>query len=159
MALDIRAAQFPDNLQEVRALLTAYAQSLEVDLDYQNFDAELRELPGDYAPPAGCLLLAWSDQGVAGCVALKPRGGMVCEMKRLYVPPQFRGGGVGGILAEAVIRKARGIGYGEMLLDSLPSMESAQALYRRLGFAETAPYYDTPVAGTVFMKLELAPPR
>lgn len=155
MALEILEAKFPEDTAEVRALFLAYAQSLPVDLEFQNFNQELAALPGDYAPPAGRLLLARSDGEPAGCVGLKPRSAAICEMKRLFVLPPFRSESAGRRLAQAVIVAARAVGYHTLLLDSLPSMEAAQALYRRLGFKEIEPYYETPVAGTTFMRLEL----
>ncbi len=137
----------------VAALFREYAASLGVDLSYQGFEAEVAALPGAYAPPAGCLLLALSEQGEAvGCVAVRPlRDEGVCEIKRLYTKPAARGAGVGEALARAAIDAATRAGYGTMRLDTLPDMGAAQALYRRLGFEITPPYYDTPVAGTIFM--------
>jgi GNAT superfamily N-acetyltransferase len=148
------------NLAAAIKLFRAYAASLEVDLAYQNFDAEMAAMPGKYAPPSGELLLAHSANREAiaiGCVGLRaidPAG--CCEMKRLYVAPQGRGTGAGLALVEELIRVAERIGYREMRLDTLASMMAAQALYRRLGFDVIAPYYDTPVAGTVFMRRWLA---
>ncbi|MDE2361309.1 MAG: GNAT family N-acetyltransferase [Hyphomicrobiales bacterium] len=141
-------------------LFAAYARSLPIDLAYQNFDEECASLPGAYAPPRGALLLARDTGGAAiGCVALRPlppEG--ICEMKRLYVAPAGRGAGAGRALAEKIVSIARIIGYREMRLDTLPSMRAALELYRSLGFAEIAPYYDTPVVGTIFMALDLAAP-
>lgn len=155
VALEILEAKFPEDTAEVRALFLAYAQSLPVDLEFQNFNQELAALPCEYAPSAGRLLLARSDGEPAGCVGLKPRSATICEMKRLFVLPPFRSEGAGRRLAEAVIVAARAVGYHTLLLDSLPSMEAAQALYRRLGFKEKEPCYETPVAGAKFMRLEL----
>ena len=152
------AAASPTDVEAVAALLRAYAASLPVDLAYQNFAAELATLPGPYAPPLGALLLARSPVGAAiGCVALRPladRG--AAEMKRLYVAPEGRGLGLGRALVEAIVREAGRLGYGEIRLDTLPSMRQAQALYRKCGFAEALPYYPTPVAGTLFMRRSLA---
>lgn len=155
----ITAARSPEDLAVVAALFRAYAASLEVDLAYQNFEAELAALPGKYAPPRGRLLLARSPEGTPlGCVALRPLDAPgCCEMKRLYVVPDGRGTGLGMRLAEAAIREAAAAGYREMRLDSLPSMSGAIALYRKLGFEEMAPYYETPVAGTVFLRRSLDP--
>jgi ribosomal protein S18 acetylase RimI-like enzyme len=146
------------DLDAVTALFEAYAAAIGVDLAYQDFAAELAGLPGMYAPPGGELLLARGPDGAAlGCVALRPMGGDgLCEMKRLFVSPQARGTGLGRGLACAIVEAARAIGYREMRLDSLPSMAPAIALYRALGFHEIAPYYATPVAGTVFLARELA---
>jgi GNAT superfamily N-acetyltransferase len=125
-------AKFPEDTEEVRALFLAYSESLPVDLEFQNFGQELAALPGEYAPPAGRLLLARSNAEPAGCVGLKRRGETICEMKRLFVLPRFRSEGAGRRLAEAIIVEARAAGYHTMLLDSLPTMEAAQALYRVL---------------------------
>ena len=116
---------------------------------------ELRELPGDYAPPKGRLFLAYDAERVAGCGALRDLGDRICEMKRLYVVPEFRGKRVGRVLAEALIAAAREIGYRAMRLDTLPAMLGAQSLYRALGFREIAPYRYNPVQGTKFMELVL----
>jgi ribosomal protein S18 acetylase RimI-like enzyme len=144
-------------LSEVRRLFEAYAASLDIDLGYQGFADELASLPGAYAPPAGELLLARAAAGPAiGCAALRPLPGLrLCEMKRLFVSPEGRGAGIGRKLVEAVIVAAVARGYGEMRLDTLPTMQNAQSLYRALGFVEIAPYYDTPVAGTVFLARRL----
>ena len=155
MTVMVRPAQSAGDVAEARRLFREYEASLDVDLLYQGFERELAELPGAYTPPRGRLLLAVDDSAPAGCVALRPLGGDVCEMKRLYVRPAARGKRVGRLLAEAVIGEARSIGYSRMRLDTLPSMKDAQALYRVLGFVEIAPYYASPVAGTRFMELAL----
>lgn len=146
------------DLDAVADLMRAYAASLDIDLAYQDFEAELASLPGKYAPPAGVLLIARGSSGdPAGCVGLRPLdyGDRCCEMKRLFVAPSGRGIGLGLRLVDAVIGEARRLGYCEMRLDTLPSMAEALAIYRSLGFVETGPYYATPVAGTVFMRLDL----
>jgi len=147
------AAAGPDDLAAVRALFHDYAASLSVDLGYQGFPAELAELPGAYAPPAGALLLARDAAGAAvGCVALRPMTGeAAAEIKRLYVAPAGRGAGLGRLLAQAILEEARRLGYRAARLDTLPDMAAAIALYRSLGFAPIAPYYTTPVAGTLFL--------
>ena len=148
-------AESPHQIEIVRKLFLAYEASLETDLCFQNFNEELAELPGGYAPPDGRLLYSVQEGRSAGCVAVRKLSGEVCEMKRLYVEPDFRRTGLGRILAEAAIREARGIGYGLIRLDTLPSMSNAQGLYRDLGFYPIAPYNDNPVPGAVFMELVL----
>jgi len=143
----------------VARLFGAYAAALGVDLAYQDFAGELARLPGKYAAPDGALLLARDLGGQAlGCVALRPMPLFAgcCEMKRLFVAPQGRGLGLGRALAEAIVAAAAGIGYREMRLDTLPFMTEAIALYRKAGFAPIDPYYDTPVAGTIFLARSLA---
>ena len=146
-----------DDLAATITLFRAYARSLDVDLSYQNFEAELADLPGKYGPPTGALLLARSRVGApVGCVGLRAMDGIgCCELKRLYVSRDGRGAGLGGRLIQAVICEARWLGYREIRLDTLPSMTQAIALYRRFGFELTQAYYDTPVSGTLFMRLDL----
>lgn len=144
---------------EAKRLFLEYADSLGFSLCFQGFDRELAELPGKYARPAGRLLLARSGEESAGCVALRPLQPDVAEMKRLYVRPPFRGLGLGRLLAKTVAAEAREIGYHWLYLDTLPQMKEAIPLYRSMGFTEIPPYYDNPVEGGVFMKLELSPNR
>jgi ribosomal protein S18 acetylase RimI-like enzyme len=154
-AVTLRALHPGESLEGARTLFREYAVSLGIDLSFQGFEAELAALPGDYAPPRGCLLLAEQDGALAGCVALRPLAPEVCEMKRLYVRPAFRRHGAGRALVEAVIAEARRLGYRAMRLDTLPLMVEAQALYRARGFREIAPYRANPVAGACFMQLDL----
>jgi putative acetyltransferase len=184
----IAAARSAPDVTEVALLFREYAASLGIDLSFQHFDEELSQLPGEYAEPAGTLLLAHVGEAAAGCVALRPlavyrtgstpvldvhRTGStpvlaadrtdsapivesgVCEMKRLYVRPGYRGLGLGEALTAAVIAAARTRGYERMRLDTLPSMQRARALYARLGFVEIAPYRFNPVEGTSFLELTL----
>ena len=148
----IAPVRSPTDLAAAVNLFTAYAESLEVDLAYQDFAAEIAGMPGKYAAPDGELLLARDAEGAAvGCVALRPIGSGCCEMKRLYVVPAGRGSGLGKRLAEAILAEARRRGYREIRLDTLPTMSAAIALYTALGFRPIAPYYDTPLDGTIFM--------
>ena len=134
---------------------SALAIDLGIDLEYQGFAAELAALPAPYEPPRGALFIAYVDSAVAGCVALRPLNDGTAEMKRLYVRPSYRSSGVGNYLVDAVIDAARQAGFRTLRLDTLASMTSAQALYRKLGFRAIAPYYASPIAGTVFMSLPL----
>ncbi len=153
--LEILKAESSESLEQVRILFREYADSLGFDLDFQNFEEELSNLPGDYAQPSGCLLLAKYKGQIAGCVGLRKLSDSVCEMKRLYVRLQFRDLGIGKTLAQAIIEQARRIGYACMRLDTIPSMEAARALYTSLGFREIDPYRYNPIEGAVFMELEL----
>ena len=140
----------------IRELFQEYAQSLGFSLCFQSFDKELAGLPGEYAPPEGRLLLATYEGTPAGCVALHKLDAGICEMKRLYVRPQFRGKGLGRALAERIIADAQQIGYKQLRLDTVePMMQAAVAMYRQLGFREIAPYRENPVEGALYMELEL----
>ena len=144
------------DLSAVATLMRGYAASIGIDLGYQDFDNELASLPGKYAPPTGALLLARNAGRACGCVAVRRLDDDgCCEMKRLYVAPEGRGLGLGRRLAEAVLAEARRLGYREMRLDTLPTMQGAIALYRSLGFVETVPYYATPIPDTVFLRRSL----
>ena len=146
-------------LAPAREMLREYAGSLSVDLCFQNFDAELDGLPGDYAAPSGHLLLAFVDGALAGCGAFRALADVdyanACEMKRLYVRPAFRRFGLGRLLAQALLDEARRAGHSVMLLDTLDDMESARGLYSTLGFEEIPPYYFNPIAGAHYLKAEL----
>jgi GNAT superfamily N-acetyltransferase len=149
-------AESPEQIAQACELFLEYARSLGFSLCFQNFDKELAELPGDYAAPAGRLLLAECKGEIAGCVALHKLEPGICEMKRLYLRPQFRGHGLGRVLAERIIAEARQIGYQRMRLDTVePVMKDAVAMYRKLGFKEIAPYCANPMAGAIYMELEL----
>ncbi|HET9822202.1 MAG TPA: GNAT family N-acetyltransferase [Burkholderiaceae bacterium] len=152
----------PDNparWDEARVILREYAASLGIDLCFQNFEAELAGLPGEYAPPAGQFLLALVDGQVAGCGGLRALADVdypnACEMKRLFVRPAFRRFGLGRLLAEALLDEARRAGYSTMLLDTLDEMEAARGLYASLGFEEIPPYYFNPIPGAHYLKAEL----
>ena len=153
--VEIVDAHSGELLDRARELFTEYAESLGFDLSFQDFEAELASLPGEFTPPDGRILLAWHDGQVAGCVALRRFGPTACEMKRLYVRPWFRGSGIGWRLATDVIEQARQVGYQEMLLDTVPSMTTAIALYESLGFEQVAPYRYNPIIGARFMRLVL----
>lgn len=153
----IAAAEARD-IPEIAQLFTAYEAHIGVDLGYQDFATEVATLPGKYAPPHGALLIARDDRGNAiGCVALRPMDhAACCEMKRLFVSPEGRGLGLGRALAEAIVVEGAKLGYSELRLDTLPSMQDAIGLYRKLGFASIGPYYSAP-AGTIFMARKLKP--
>lgn len=156
--LTILQAETAEQIATARRLIEEYAVSLEFNLCFQGFEEEMQSLPGKYTRPAGRLLLALWDAKPAGVIALRPlEESGVCEMKRLYVRPEFRGQRIGRVLAEQIIRDAAEIGYSRMRLDTVVGkMDSAIAMYRELGFKETSPYYQTPVGQTLFLELALA---
>jgi putative acetyltransferase len=155
--LRVIQATSPHQIKVAGSLFREYAEWLAVDLSFQNFEKELANLPGDYAPPDGRLLLALSGIETAGCVALRRFNHCACEMKRMWVRPEFRGLGLGRLLAEKLIAEARTIGYPRMVLDSLPTLGSALGLYRSLGFREIPSYRYNPDPNAVFMQLDLRP--
>jgi GNAT superfamily N-acetyltransferase len=146
----------PAQVAQARELFQEYEKSLGVNLCFQNFEQELAGLPGHYAPPDGRLLLVEYETQLAGCVALHKWETGICEMKRLYLRPAFRGKGLGRALAETIIAEAREIGYQHMRLDTIePIMKDAVEMYRKLGFREIAPYRPNPIAGAMYMELQL----
>lgn len=152
----LRQAELQSEIVSIRELFLEYANSLGFSLCFQSFDQELAGLPGDYAPPRGRLLLATQEGVAAGCVALHPLEPPICEMKRLYVRPQFRGRGLGKRLAEQVIREARSLNYQQLRLDTVePIMGDAVAMYRKMGFHEIAPYRANPIEGALYLELKL----
>ncbi|MBZ5648196.1 MAG: GNAT family N-acetyltransferase [Acidobacteriia bacterium] len=155
-AISIVEASTPEQVEQARALFLEYADSLGFSLCFQSFDQELAELPGKYARPEGRLLLAFQGGRIAGCVAMRRLEGDICEMKRLYVRPDFRGTGAGRTLAQRIIAEAKAAGYRRMRLDTITGkMDRAIALYRALGFREIPPYGIHPISGTLFMELTL----
>ena len=153
--VQLYSATSASDLESIRTLFHEYADSLGVNLDYQGFDEEVRDLPGKYAPPSGTLLLAFNDDELVGCVGVRPIDDETAEMKRLFVRPSGRGLGLGRTLAESAIRFAAVTGYARMRLDTLPQMDRAQELYRSLGFMPIDAYRFSPVQGTVFLELVL----
>jgi ribosomal protein S18 acetylase RimI-like enzyme len=149
----------PEEVEAVRVIFQEYADSLSVDLCFQDFEQELTSLPGDYQAPRGALLLAWVDDDVAGCCALRPIDNVdyvnAAEMKRLYVRNAFRGFGLGRELASRTLDLARQAGYSHVLLDTLDEMQAARSLYLDLGFEEIPPYYHNPIAGAHYLKVDL----
>ena len=158
-SIEIIAPDSPVLIAQVADIFREYAQSLSIDLGFQGFEQELAQLPGDYAPPRGALVLALADKVVAGCCALRPLDSSdyanASEMKRLYVRSDFRGFGLGRALASHTLDLARQAGYGHVLLDTLDEMEAARSLYVDLGFDEIPPYYHNPIAGAHYLKVDL----
>jgi ribosomal protein S18 acetylase RimI-like enzyme len=155
----VRPARIPDEVPAVRGLFREYAAGLGISLCFQNFDAEVADLPGAYSPPTGRLLVAEADGELIGCVALRPRAPGVCELKRLYVRPAYRGRGLGRRLLETLLAEAVAAGYREAVFDTLQSMTEALALYRSLAFEPTEPYNDHPVCGTLWFRKTLTRPE
>jgi len=153
--MQLLAGHHPEFLPTVRTLFREYADVIEVDLCFQDFDRELAGLPGKYAPPTGRLILALEGAEPAGCIALRAIGDGICEMKRLYVRPQFRRQRLGRRLAEAILAAAREEKYELMRLDTLQSMHEAIALYESLGFQRIPAYYNNPISDAVFLELAL----
>jgi putative acetyltransferase len=142
-------------VSQAQEIFREYQVSLDIDLCFQDFEQELAALPGKYAPPQGRLYLAFVDEMLAGCIALRPFQEGLCEMKRLYVRPQFRGQNLGLLLATEIIAEAKRIGYHQMVLDTLDTMTAAQKIYRSVGFQEIEPYCFNPIDGALYMGLDL----
>lgn len=153
--IQIIHAETEDHYQRTRELFQQYADSLGFDLEFQGFSQELAMLPGEYAPPKGCILLAERADEIVGCVALRPLEDLICEMKRLYVVPGVRNRKIGRALAEAVIDTARTYGFERMRLDTIESMKAAQALYHSLGFRPIKPYRFNPLKNPSYFELDL----
>lgn len=153
--IEVIEATTDEIVAKAKELFLEYAESLGFDLSFQSFDKELKDFPSQYSAPTGCLYVAQHKSQIIGCVGLRCFEKGVCEMKRLYVRPDFRGGKAGRMLAEAAIRAAQVIGYERMRLDTLQSMEAANRLYKTLGFAEIEPYRQNPVEGAMFLELDL----
>jgi putative acetyltransferase len=154
--ITVRQALGAEEMEQARTLFREYQTALGIDLCFQNFDAEVDGLPGAYAPPEGRLLFAYDDGKLCGCIALRRMDDETCEMKRLFVRPEFRGNRAGRILAERLIAEARALGYRRMRLDTMAGlMDRAIGLYRELGFVEIRPYYHNPFSGTLFMEMAL----
>jgi len=158
-SVEIMTPTTPALLDATRMIFREYEASLDVDLCFQNFEAELATLPGEYAPPQGALLLALVDGDVAGCGGLRPLPGTdyanACEMKRLFVRPAYRKFGLGRLLAQALLDRGMQAGFSAMLLDTLDEMEAARGLYASLGFEEIPPYYFNPIPGAHYLKADL----
>ncbi len=154
--LQILHPEKAEHFAVVRELFVEYAEELGHDLGFQQFDEELGTLPGTYAPPGGCLLVAREGDDWVGCVGLRGSSETICEMKRMYVRPAWRRQGVGRRLTEEIIRVAGEIGYERMRLDTLASMTAVRRLYESVGFRQIEPYYHNPIAGAVFYELDLS---
>ena len=154
--IEIIAAETPEHIEEARKLFREYEKALDLNLCFQNFDEEVLNLPGKYSAPEGRLFLAFSDEKIAGCIALRKLEDEICEMKRLFVKEEFRGQKIGVLLIEKIIEEARKTGYKKMRLDTHPpKMGKAVKLYEAYGFREIPPYYDNPFGDTLFMEKTL----
>jgi putative acetyltransferase len=151
----ITEAVWPEDRAPIARLMRDYVEALEVDISFQDFESEYASLPGKYERPEGVVLLAWAADEAVGIVTYRPLERRICEMKRLYVLPPFRGAGLGRLLVEELVRDARSHGYRRMVLDTLPSMRPAQAVYSAMGFRPIPAYYDNPLPGVMYMALDL----
>ncbi len=153
--IEIVEANTNELITQARRLFQEYAESLDFDLSFQNFDAELEDFPSQYSPPTGNLFLALSESHAIGCVGIRHFEKGICEMKRLYVRPDYRGNNIGRKLAESAIKTGKALGYERMRIDTLPSMEIANQLYKSLGFVEIDPYRYNPIEGAIYLELIL----
>ena len=151
----IAEAVWPADRAPIARLMREYVEALEADISFQDFETEYASLPGKYARPEGVVLLAWAADEAVGIVAYRPLERGICEMKRLYLLPRFRGTGLGRLLVEELVRDARSHGYRRMVLDTLPSMRPAQAVYGAMGFRPIPAYYDNPLPGVIYMAVDL----
>lgn len=153
--VELISATSDEDISAARSLFREYAESLDFDLDFQDFERELDGMPGAYGPPTGRLRLALLDGKAVGCIAIRALEGEICEMKRLYVQPAHRRRGIGRMLAEAGVQDARELGYQSIRLDTVPTMAAATELYRSLGFVEIEPYRYNPLSGAIYLELDL----
>jgi len=153
--IEIKPAQFPNDLERVVAIFREYVTSPSVSLSFQDYEQEYASLPGKYASPEGRLLLVWQDGNVVGCAAFRKVDGEVCEMKRVYLTPAARGEGLGRRLIKCILAEARGAGYLRIFLDVIPEFEAALGIYESLGFRPAPPISFNPVPGTKFLSLDL----
>jgi putative acetyltransferase len=151
----ITEAVWPEDRAPIARLMREYVEALEADISFQDFEGECADLPGKYARPGGVVLLAWAADEAVGIVAYRPLERGICEMKRLYLLPRFRGTGLGRLLVEELVCDARSQGFRRMVLDTLPSMRPAQAVYSATGFQPIPAYYDNPLPGVMYMALDL----
>ena len=154
-AIQVRPVLTSQDIDVIHHLFQQYADALGFDLAFQDFNMEMKELPGEYSPPRGRLYIAYWQEAVAGCIALRPIDPQVGEMKRMYVRPEYRGKGIGSALAQTLINDARKIGYERIRLDTVPSMKIARHIYEGLGFKEIPAYRYNPLPGAIYMELEL----
>ena len=159
MMIKIVQATTKESIENAKTLIREYAKSLEFDLGFQNFDQEMDDFPGEYAFPKGCLFIAMDENQPVGCVALRDLGDGICEMKRLYVIPDYRARHIGKQLAQTVIEAAGELGYDRIRLDTIPSMKQANVLYKALGFKKITPYRFNPIEGATFFELNLKEKR